>query len=136
MLFTRNSAASRTAATIMTSLLLATTVFVPTLELYCQNSSEFTFRLSHVLPGVLLSWAALTFITAAVQWPFRNKRYFSVLNAGIIGLALTIWIQYLFHTRIIQISNTILPEYSGNILPIMLLGALFVLIPVALTLWK
>ena len=136
MLFTRNSAANRTAAAIMASLLLATTVFVPTLELYCQNSSEFTFRLSHVLPGVLLGWAALTLVTAAVQWPFRNKRYFSVLNAGVIGLAFTIWIQYLFHTKIILVSNNILPEYSGHILPIMLLGALLVLIPVALTLWK
>lgn len=136
MVFTRNSAASRTAAVIMASLLLATTVFVPTLELYCQNSSEFTFRLSHVLPGVLLGWAALAFIVAAVQWPFRNKRYFSVLNAGVLGLAFTVWIQYLFHTKIIQISNNILPEYSGNILPIMLFGALLVLIPIALTLWK
>ena len=139
MPFTRNpaaSAAGRTAAMILTAFLLATTVFVPTLELYCRNSSEFTFRLSHVLPGVLLGWAALAFAAMAGQWPFRNKRCFPVVNAGVISLAVTIWIQYLFHTRIVLIPNTVLPEYSGHIMPIMLFGTLLVFIPVALVLWK
>ncbi|MDD4098968.1 MAG: hypothetical protein PHC30_09370, partial [Lentisphaeria bacterium] len=60
MMLIRNASAllvpGRRTAMAMASLLLATTVFVPTMERYCRNYSEFTFRLTHILPGVLLGW--------------------------------------------------------------------------------
>jgi hypothetical protein len=140
MMLIRNASAllvpGRRTAMAMASLLLATTVFVPTMELYCRNSSEFTFRLTHILPGVLLGWSALFLLSLAVQWPCRHQRFFPLLNVLVISLAFVIWIQNLFHTRLLQVPNTVLPEYSGQILPIMLFGLLLVFLPVALVVWQ
>ena len=63
--------------------LVAGSLLLPGIELYCTNAGELNFRLSRFLPFLLSLTGLLALLLSMLQLAFR--RFFTVVNAAVIG---------------------------------------------------
>ncbi len=119
---------------VLVSLLLGSSIVTPGLILYLRNSSEFTFRLAPLLLCLGGLWTMIALAAAAIQYPLRRTRYFEWVHAGLLSLALTIYLQSAFFTLVFSVDaeDTVLPD-SGMAL-IALLDFVLLAAPVVLAL--
>ncbi len=78
---------------LLASILLASSLVIPAIALYCYNSGEFTFGLRDLLTRSALTWLALILLFFLPLFFLRSRRLFSWICAGILALSISIWIQ-------------------------------------------
>jgi len=71
-------------------------LLAPALALYLENNTQFTFKLTHVLIVLGCVGVVAFALLFMLQFLFRNFKYFAVVNAVMVTLGLTIWIQCTF----------------------------------------
>jgi len=81
---------------LLASILLACSLVIPAIALYCYNSGEFTFLLVNLLAKSALAWACLTLLIFLPLFFLRNTSLFPWVCAGILALSVSIWIQHVF----------------------------------------
>jgi hypothetical protein len=83
----------RAVAAISSGLLIASTVILSALDLYCHNAGEFTFRLTTILPWLFFVWMSLLLAVVGPQLLVLRWKYFSVVNAAYMAFGAAIWVQ-------------------------------------------
>ncbi len=91
--------------------LVAGSLLLPGIELYCTNAGELNFRLSRFLPFLLSLTGLLALLLSMLQLAFR--RFFTVVNAAVIGCGLMIWVQTTFLQNDFGVVDGAAPTWEG-----------------------
>lgn len=94
------------------ALLLACSLLIPAVALYCYNSSEFTFRLSELLPKCALAFAVLALLFFLLLFFLRHTRLFPWMSAGMLALSIAVWLQHVYLADALATYQTSLDEFS------------------------
>ena len=90
---------------------VAGSLLLPGIDLYCCNAGELNFRLSEFLPFLLGLTVLLALLLTMLQLVFR--RFFTVVNAGMIGIGLLIWVQTTFLMNDFGVVDGAMPDWEG-----------------------
>ena len=108
--------------------LVAGSLLLPGIDLYCCNAGELNFRLGDFLPFLLCLTVLLALLLMMLQLAFR--RFFTVVNAAVIGVGLLIWVQTTFLKNDFGVVDGAIPDWKGLeffvVLELVILLALFV----------
>ncbi|NMA20099.1 MAG: hypothetical protein GX927_05930 [Lentisphaerae bacterium] len=123
-------------AALCSSVVIAGSLVLPCIELFCSNRAEFTFGLGRVL---LISAAFAVFVILLL-WPlqmlFRHCKFFDTLIALMLATGAAIWLQYAFYSEIVPDLSSDQVGFTPIVLLFMLFNLLLLLLPYALFLWQ
>lgn len=112
----KNNSASAWTDNLLTAaaaaLLLACSLLIPAVALYCYNCSEFTFQLSELLPKCALAFAILTLLFFLFLFFLRHTRLFPWMIAGMLALSISVWLQHVYLADALGAYQTSLEEFS------------------------
>ena len=81
---------------LQSTAIIVGSLLAPALGLYLENNTQFTFKLTHVLIVLGCVGVVAFALLFMLQFVFRNFKYFNIVNAVMVMLGLTIWLQCTF----------------------------------------
>lgn len=126
----------RAAAAISSGLLIACTVILSALDLYCHNAGEFTFRLTTILPWLFFVWISLLLATVVPQLLVLRWKHFSMVNASYMAFGAAIWVQCMWLSDIFPDISFFDPEMRETFYFLAFCNVALFLGLLALAIWK